>query len=115
MDWCACAIRSSLPLTSWATRLERSRFCKGSSALMSNWWDKQIQRADQLIPKANGSKELLTFYAHLLRAQRDVYEFLCSRPGWLPSGNLESDLPVLADSLPAFLKIIEAHGPATLA
>ena len=66
---------------------------------MTNWWDKQIQRADQLIPKSNGSKELLIFYAHLLRAQKDIYEFLRSRPNWLPSGNLEAD----------------SHGPATLA
>jgi FdhE protein len=82
---------------------------------MTNWWDKQIQRADQLIPKANGSKELLTFYAQLLRAQRDIYEFLRSRPDWLPSGNLEADLPVLVDSLPAFLRVVESHGPAALA
>src|SRR6185437_10203283 len=64
---------------------------------------------------ANGSKELLTFYAQLLRAQRDIYEFLCSRPDWLPSGNLEADLPVLVDSLPAFLRVVESHGPAALA
>jgi len=82
---------------------------------MTNWWDKQIQRADQLIPKANGSKALLIFYAHLLRAQKDIYEFLRSRPNWLPSGNLEADSPVLAESLPAFLRVVESHGPATLA
>jgi len=82
---------------------------------MTNWWDQQIHRAEQLIPNANGSKELLTFYAHLLRAQRDVYESLRRRPNWLPSGNLEADLTVLADSMPAFLRVIESHGPATLA
>jgi len=82
---------------------------------MTNWWDKQIQRADQLATSANGAKELLTFYAHLLRAQKDIYEFLRSRPNWLPSGNLEADLPLLADSLPAFLRVVESHGPATLA
>jgi len=43
---------------------------------MTEWWDKQIQRADHLAPRANGSKELLNFYAHLLRAQKDIYEFL---------------------------------------
>ena len=26
---------------------------------MSGWWEKQIKRADQLAPNANGSKELL--------------------------------------------------------
>jgi len=82
---------------------------------MSEWWDKQIQRADQLIPRANGSKDLLKFYAHLLRAQKDIYEFLRSRKDWLPSGDLESDLPVLLDALPGFLKVIQSYGPESLA
>jgi predicted RNA-binding protein with PUA domain len=71
---------------------------------MSEWWDKQIQRADRLIPKANGSKELLKFYAQLLRAQKDVYEFLRSRKDWLPSGDIEVDLPMLNDALTGILK-----------
>ena len=79
------------------------------------WWDKQIRRADDLIPKANGSKELLTFYAQLLRAQRDIHEFLRSRKDWLPSGDLEVDLPILNDALPAFLRVVESHGPPGLA
>ena len=82
---------------------------------MSEWWDKQIHRADQLIPKANGSKELLKFYAQLLGAQRDIHEFLRSRKDWLPSGDLQADLPILNDALPAFLTAVEAHGPTALA
>src|SRR5258707_15451674 len=82
---------------------------------MSEWWDKQIQRADYLAPRANGSKELLNFYAHLLRAQKDIYEFLRSRKDWLPSGELESDLPVLQGALPGFLKVVQSHGPTSLA
>ncbi len=82
---------------------------------MTEWWDQQIQRADQLAVQANGSKELLTFYAQLLRAQKDVYGFLRSRKDWLPSGELELDLPILSEALPGFLNAIEAHGPASLA
>jgi FdhE protein len=82
---------------------------------MTKWWDKQIERADQLALQANGSKELLTFYAHLLRAQREVYEALRSRKDWLPSGELERDCPVLSKSGPQFLTTVEAHGPTTLA
>src|SRR2546421_10310640 len=82
---------------------------------MSGWWDKQIQRADRLAPRANGSKELLNFYAHLLRAQKNIYEFLRSRKDWLPSGDLECDLSVLLDALPEFLKVVEARGPESLA
>src|SRR5439155_2958390 len=82
---------------------------------MSGWWDKQIQRADHLAPRANGSKELLNFYAHLLRAQKNIHEFLRCRKDWLSSGELESDLPVLLDALPEFLKAIQSHGPESLA
>jgi FdhE protein len=82
---------------------------------MTEWWDKQIQRADHLAPKANGSKELLKFYAYLLRAQKDIFEFLRGRKDWLPSGDLERDLPVLVDALPGFLKVIQSHGPESLA
>jgi formate dehydrogenase accessory protein FdhE len=82
---------------------------------MSKWWNKQIQRADQLASEANGSKELLTFYAQLLRAQKGIYDYLRSREGWLPSGDLESDLVVLINAFPEFLKVVEKYGPATLA
>src|SRR6185295_4333196 len=82
---------------------------------MSEWWDKQIQRADQLAAQANGSKELLTFYAELLRAQKEIYDYLRSRKGWLPSGDLESDLQVLRNAFPGFLKVVETYGPASLA
>src|SRR5258705_5558929 len=82
---------------------------------MTEWWDKQIQRADHLVPNANGSKELLKFYAQLLRAQKDIYDFLRGRKDWLPSGDLECDLPMLVDALPGFLKVVESHGPSSLA
>ncbi len=82
---------------------------------MSDWWDKQIHRADQLAPQANGSKELLAFYAQLLRAQKAVYDNLRGRKDWLPSGDLENDWPLLREAFPEFLKVVEDHGPATLA
>ncbi len=82
---------------------------------MAEWWDKQIQRADQLTAHANGSRELLTFYTHLLRAQKEIYDFLRSRKGWLPSGELERDVPILGDGLRGLLKTVESHGPGPLA
>ena len=82
---------------------------------MSDWWNQQIRRADQLVPKANGAKELLTFYAQLLRAQARVYEYLRGRSDWLLSGDLEHDMPALIQTLPGFLKTVEAHGPTSLA
>lgn len=82
---------------------------------MTKWWDKQIQRADQLTTQSTGSRELMVFYAQLLRAQKEIYEFLRSRKGWLPSGNIEDDLATIRDALPGFLKAVEAHGPEALA
>lgn len=82
---------------------------------MSDWWDKQIERADQLASQANGSKELLTFYAQLLRAQKDIYDYLRSCRDWLPTGDLESDLVMLKNAFPCFLKVVETYGPASLA
>jgi FdhE protein len=81
---------------------------------MTDWWDKQIQRADHLAANSNGSKELLAFYAHLLRAQKELYEFLRSRKAWLPSGNLNEDLPIIRDALPGLLKTVADYGPETL-
>jgi formate dehydrogenase maturation protein FdhE len=82
---------------------------------MSDWWDKQIQRADRLAAQANGSKQLLLFYAGLLRGQKDIYEFLRGRENWLPSGELQRDWPVLSGAFPAFLKVVEEYGPTSLA
>ena len=82
---------------------------------MYTWWDKQIGRADELAAQSSGTRELLTFYAQLLRAQKEVYEFLRSRKDWLPSGDLERDLPVIREALPALLKTVEAYGSEPLA
>jgi formate dehydrogenase accessory protein FdhE len=78
-------------------------------------WDKQIERADELAAQSSGSKELLTFYAQLLRAQKQTYEFLRGRKDWLPCGDLERDLPVIRQALPELLKTVAAHGPEALA
>jgi len=82
---------------------------------MSEWWDKQIRRANELAVQPTGSAELLTFYAHLLRAQKEVYEFLRTRRNWLPSGDLRADLPVIIEAWPRFLQLVQARGPALLA
>jgi FdhE protein len=82
---------------------------------LTEWWNNQIKRADELAVRANGSRELLLFYAQLLRAQREVYAALRSRNEWLPSGEIERDWPVLVDQLPGFLKVVATYGPAALA
>jgi len=81
---------------------------------MSSFWNKQIERADYLATEASGSKELLAFYAQLLRAQSEIYDLFRSRKDWLPSGELTTDLPVIQSSMPVLLDTVARHGPATL-
>jgi len=85
-----------------------------SSSKLKNSWDSLIRRAEHLATKNDATSELLTFYTELLRAQKGIYESLRSREGWLPSGVLEEDLPVVRVMLPALLRTVEASGPAAL-
>lgn len=87
----------------------------GTSTTGSHSWDACIRRAEHLAAKADATKELLTFYAELLRAQRGIYDFLRGREGWLPSGSLEEDMPVVRATLPSLLNAVESCGPAALA
>ena len=82
---------------------------------MSNFWNKQIERADHLAAESSGSKELLTFYAQLLRAQTEFYDSLRSRKDWLPSGDLETDVSIVRPSMNGLLETVARHGPTSLA
>jgi len=81
---------------------------------VADFWDKQIERADYLAREESGSKELLAFYVQLLRAQKDVYESFRTRKDWLPSGDLERDLPVVMSSVTGVLECVARHGPEAL-
>jgi formate dehydrogenase accessory protein FdhE len=85
-----------------------------ASAKIKDPWDALVRRAARLAVMSEATKELLGFYAELLRAQRGIYDFLRSRKGWLPSGRLEDDLPVVRETLPELLRVVEAKGPAAL-
>ena len=82
---------------------------------MADFWDKQIERADDLAAQSSGSRELLAFYARLLRAQKDIYDLLRSRKDWLPSGDLRSDLHVVIGAAGGLMKTVSLHGPESLA
>ena len=82
---------------------------------MSSFWDKQIERADLLAEQSSGSKDLLRFYAQLLRAQKEIYEFLRSRKNWLPTGDLEQDVVIVQSSMARLLESVAQHGPEALA
>lgn len=82
---------------------------------MSTFWNKQVDRAAFLAAESSGSKELLTFYAQLLRAQAEIYESFRSRRDWLPSGDLEADMPVVQSTMTVLLESVARHGPTPLA
>src|SRR6185369_10828085 len=82
---------------------------------MKESWDSLIGRAERLAVERPESRELLAFYAVVLRSQSDIYEYLRTRKGWLPSGALEIDLPVLKKKFPLFLQTVESNGSETLA
>src|SRR4026208_1140182 len=82
---------------------------------MSDFWDKQIDRADLLAGESSGSKELLQFYAQLLRAQKEIYESFRNRSHWLPSGDLEGDMDVVQSSMSGLLQRVVQTGPESLA
>ena len=81
---------------------------------MKESWDACIQRAEQLAVRGEATKELLVFYRELLRAQKEAYEYLRGRKGWLPSGRLEEDLPVVRTTMSGLLRAVAGVGPPTL-
>lgn len=83
--------------------------------MLKESWDARIQRAERLAAAGGAANELLAFYGKLLRAQKEVYEYLRGRRGWLPSGLLEDDLEVLRAAMPDLLRAVEASGPPALA
>jgi formate dehydrogenase accessory protein FdhE len=79
---------------------------------MNSFWDKQIQRADQLASEPSGATQLLFFYAQLLRAQHETYQYLEQRN---LSGDMKKDLPPIIDIGPYLLRTVTTYGPALLA
>ena len=82
---------------------------------MRESWDSHIHRAEELASERGEVKELLTFYGKLLGVQKQVYEYLRSREGWLPSGSLGQDLCIVRLMLHTLLEVVETSGPAALA
>jgi len=78
-------------------------------------WDTRVKRAEELAHESGPTKEILTFYAKLLQSQKEVDEFLRSRRGWLPSGSLVEDLPVVRECSSIVLRTVEGNGPPPLA
>ena len=82
---------------------------------MKEFWDIFIARANELASKRSETAELLTFYARVLGAQRQIYEHLGSGKAGPLSGLLAQDLSALRPMLPALLDVIRAAGSRPLA
>jgi formate dehydrogenase maturation protein FdhE len=81
---------------------------------MGESWDARIERADELAARSPATRELLEFYARLLRVQKEIYDDLRGRADWVPSGALEDDLVVVRSTLPRLLGAVEVFGPPAL-
>lgn len=82
---------------------------------MSNWWDKQIKRANDLAEQSDASQPLMKFYWHLLTSQKEIYKTLRSYEQWQPSGRVETDVALLSTKLQPVLQTVQSHGPTPLA
>jgi formate dehydrogenase maturation protein FdhE len=74
-------------------------------------WERRIRRANQLVADSGAAAALLTFYARLLRSQKAIYDSLNVR---VPSGDIDRDIALLADSRSALLREVAEHGPGQL-
>lgn len=76
-------------------------------------WPGRVQRAADLAAIEAPSRALLLFYAALLRAQRDLYDRLCARSGWL--GTPERDVAPFRTQVASLLDTVVGAGPEPLA
>ncbi len=82
--------------------------------MFNEYWESLIERTEILAEANEATRNLLTFYAAILLAQKEVYQNLRGRENWLPSGNLEEDSFVLRQTIPILLQAVEKRGPAAL-
>ena len=78
---------------------------------MRESWDRRISRADQLASERGPAASLLTFYARLLRRQRDVYDAVKTRA----LRSLDRDLVYIGPAASALLREVAEQGPDPLA
>jgi formate dehydrogenase maturation protein FdhE len=81
----------------------------------------RIARAELLTSRYPFAKEILSFYLHIAKFQKELYEHLPKAWGKRPiapaNGSFRSELHtgILLEPFGRFLSLIDAHGPAPLA
>ena len=78
---------------------------------MRDSWDARIHRAELLSARAGSGEAMLTFYVHLLRIQRDIYESLRNRR---LAGEPAADATSEMRFAPPLLTMTASKGPASL-
>lgn len=79
--------------------------------IVSGSWDRRIRRAKQLAADEGPATALLQFYMRLLQQQKAVYTLFNVTP---PSGSIEADAKLIAESGSALLQEVAEHGPTEL-
>jgi formate dehydrogenase accessory protein FdhE len=82
--------------------------------MLNQSWEAKINRADELAAKNDATRELLVFYGRLLRAQKGIYDKLCSSRDFPPSGSLQENLPGIRRLMLDLLKTVESIGTPVL-
>ena len=73
-------------------------------------WDACINRCQQLAAESPATAELLTFYASLLKTQRQIHDSLNHL-----HGSLVDDLQILRTRFDLLLELVKSSGPTVLA
>jgi FdhE protein len=78
-------------------------------------WRRRVQRAADLSAVDTPSRALVVFYAALLRAQRDLYDYLSTRSDRHLWGALDRDVAGFRPQLANVLREVASAGPEPLA
>ncbi len=101
---------------SHAPRLHENESKPDNRPVANTPWQQRIRRAERLAAEHPFAAEILGFYIHLARFQEGLYSGLerSSKKGD-PVSTLQPNWPELLASFPAFLGVVEAKAPASLA
>ena len=83
---------------------------------MKYTWERRIERAEQLAQSVAHARQILAFYAEVLKWQRETFTHLASASSPQPlTGSFEVDHPLLLDHFASLLALAKRQGSAALA
>ena len=79
-------------------------------------WEQRIERAAELARSTAHARDILIFYAEVLKWQRDLYHQIAAASVRQPlTGHFDRDLPVFLDQLDSLFALVRQCGSAALA